>query len=739
MEQFSRLVNVYFLIIAVLQSIKEVSYSNGSPVILVPLSFVIAVNGLKDLYEDFKRKKTDKQENNSKCLVYDNTLHNFITKKWSQIKLGDIIKVENNQQFPADIVLLASSDENGICYAETKNIDGETNLKFQEANEKLQKNIKMENLSDMKYVCITKQPNEFIYKFDATLYETDENGNIKNKNECILLNKKQFLLKGCYLRQTEYIIGMAIYIGHHTKTMINSPNLKAKHSSVEMHMNMYVIYIFSLQVFLAMILAICYLIAYHTGFDRYKVYIYPDQVNKKNIFSTFFIITFTWIIVCTNFVPISLLVTMETIKFLQGMFMEFDIDMYSKKDRSGCKVQTSTLNEELGQIKYAFSDKTGTLTKNYMTFKMMSIGNNIFGDEEKDEKEKDKINSLENINDNIINTNNNNSNKEELKDLYGDITNVNFYDKNDKFKNILLAENRDNLIHEFMICLSLCNTVIIDTKEKEKSGKINYQGSSPDEVSLVYFARSQNYILTNRSIDKTITLNIDNKDNYYTLLNTLEYSSERKRMSVIIQNSEGKIILYTKGADSTIEKILSNNSKISDEYGSTMKNLDIFAKKGLRTLIIAYKELQEDEYKKWNKKLEDLNKYISHADEDIYKLYDEMEKDLNVLGATAIEDHLQDDVDKIIKAMTDTGMKVWMLTGDKLDTAKNIAISCNLFNESMKIYEIKNFENINKLKFDLISILKEKNFGKDDVEKGLLISSDILEAIFQDEILLNVF
>ena len=737
MEQFSRLVNVYFLIIAVLQSIKEVSYSSGSPVILLPLSFVIAVNGLKDLYEDFKRKKTDKLENNSKCLVYDNISHGFITKKWCEIKLGDIIQVKNNEQFPADIVLLNSYDENGVCYVETKNIDGETNLKFQEANEKLQKNIKMENLSYMTYVCITKQPNEFIYKFDATLYETDQEGNIQNKNECILLNKKQFLLKGCYLRQTEYIIGVAVYIGQHTKTMINSPNLKAKHSSVEMHMNMYVIYIFLLQICLAMILAICYLIAYHTGFDRYRNYIYPDQTKKKNSFSTFFIITFTWIIVCTNFVPISLLVTMETIKFLQGMFMEFDIDMYSKKDRSGCKVQTSTLNEELGQIKYVFSDKTGTLTKNYMTFKMMSIGNNIFGNEDKEEKEKDKNDLLENINDNIINTNNNNIG--ELKDIFGEITNVNFYDKNDKFKNMLIAENKDNLIHEFMLCLSLCNTVIIDTKEKEKSGNINYQGSSPDEISLVYFARSQKYILTNRSIDKTITLNIDNKDCYYTLLNTLEYSSERKRMSVIIKNEEGKIILYSKGADSTIDKLLSNNSKITDEYASTMKNLDIFAKKGLRTLMIAYKELQEDEYSKWNKKLEDINKSINHTDEDIYKLYDEMEKDLKVLGATAIEDQLQDDVDKIIKAMTDTGMKVWMLTGDKLDTAKNIAISCKLFDENMKIYELKNFENINKLKFDLISILKEENFRNDDIEKGLLISSDILEAIFQDETLLNVF
>ena len=210
-------------------------------------------------------------------------------------------------------------------------------------------------------------------------------------------------------------------------------------------------------------------------------------------------------------------------------------------------------------------------------------------------------------------------------------------------------------------------------------------------------------------------------------------------MSVIVKNQEGKIILYSKGADSIIEKLLSFNCKYSDEYKSTIKYLEKFAKKGLRTLMLAYRVIEEDEYINWSNKMEELNKNINHTDEDINLLYDEIEKELNILGATAIEDQLQDDVDKIIKAMMDTGMKVWMLTGDKLDTAKNIAISCKLFNENMKIYEIKHFRNVNKIKASLISILREEDFYNDDVIKGLLISSDSLEIIFQNETLLNVF
>ena len=196
MEQFSRLANVYFLMIAILQANKDVTNTNGTPVVLLPLTLVVSLNGLKDLYEDHKRKKSDKEENNSECLVYDNLSQDFIYKKWSQVKLGDIIKVRKNEQFPADLILLSSSDENGICYVETKNIDGETNLKFQEANEILHKKIKDgENLSKLKYVCVTKQPNEYIYKFEGTLYETDEKGNIENRNNFILLNKKQLLLR----------------------------------------------------------------------------------------------------------------------------------------------------------------------------------------------------------------------------------------------------------------------------------------------------------------------------------------------------------------------------------------------------------------------------------------------------------------------------------------------------------------------------------------------------------------
>ena len=173
--EFSRLANSYFLIIAVLQTIKEISYSYGMPLILIPLTLVICLNGAKDFYEDYKRKESDNKENNSICQIYNADSKQFVEQKWYTIKVGDIVKVFKDEQIPADLLLLTTSEESGFCYIETKNIDGETNLKNKQANPKFKKKIKNdEDLSNLKYVCVTKPPNEYIYKFEATLYKINE-------------------------------------------------------------------------------------------------------------------------------------------------------------------------------------------------------------------------------------------------------------------------------------------------------------------------------------------------------------------------------------------------------------------------------------------------------------------------------------------------------------------------------------------------------------------------------------
>ena len=763
MEQFSRLANAYFLVIAVLQSIKELSYSGGTPIMLLPLSFVVSLNGLKDMYEDFKRKKSDKKENNSECLIYNPMNHNFEKRKWHEIKLGDIIKVENNQQFPADLLLLSTSDENGISYVETKNLDGEINLKFKQANKSIHDIIYKQGeakLNNLKYVCVTKPPNEFIYKFDATLYPTEIDGSLLDRNQFHLFDNSSFLLRGCTLRQTEYIIGATIYVGHNTKSLINSPDLRAKHSSVEIEMNKHLIAIFLTQIILSSILSIVYVIIYSKNFYGLWQYFFDKEVNEvDNQFMELFLkMAGTWVVINTNFVPISLLVTMETIKFFQAMFMEWDIDMFDRETSIGCKVQSSTLNEELGQIKYIFSDKTGTLTKNYMKYKMMSIGDNIYGNYNKSKKNKIKeIDIKEENNDITVNLINNENEKKELindindddniltdkenklKDKYGEIENVEFIDINNIFASDIKNNKKKYLISEFLLCLSLCHTVLIDNKKRKEKGLLEYQCSSPDEKALVYFARSQGYILKNKSLDNIITLEISGKEKKFELLNTLEYTSERKRMSVIVKTEDNKYMVYAKGADSMIELLLCNEDKNSQILNKTKEYLKLFSVNGLRTLMIAYKEISEDYYQKWNEEYKKIKTNVNHTEEDLYKLYNEMEKNFKLIGSTAIEDELQDNVGEIINDIMITGIRVWMLTGDKLDTAKNIAISCKLFKEDMKIMEIKEHATGDGLKSQLKVMLNDNVFKDDLINVGLLIGGEELEKIFADNELLNLF
>ena len=198
-------------------------------------------------------------------------------------------------------------------------------------------------------------------------------------------------------------------------------------------------------------------------------------------------------------------------------------------------------------------------------------------------------------------------------------------------------------------------------------------------------------------------------------------------------------MVYAKGADSMIETLLSEAEKHSEMLKKTTEYLKLFSVNGLRTLMIAYKEITEEYYKQWSEKYLEVKTNVNHKEEDINKLYDEMETNFRLIGATAIEDELQDNVDKIINDMMLTGMRVWMLTGDKLDTAKNIAISCKLFKDDMKILEIKEHSTSEELRTDLSRKLNITNFDDDNQDVGLLIGGEELEKIFDDTELLNLF
>jgi len=300
--------------------------------------------------EDWKRKRSDDEENNRKCRVFNKHNSNFEEKLWRDITLGDIIKVCENEYFPADICLINTSETNGISYTETKNLDGETNLKFKQANANLAETFNsIGDFCHLKGNLITKQPNEFIYEFDGKLLLDSES--IKTRQ--IYLDKNSFLLRGCSLKQTKFVYGFVVYIGHNTKIMKNSPNARAKISRIENIMNFQILIIFCLQTILSAIGAIFYLTWLNRHIDDLKHYIFISENSSKSAsgFLFFFYRVGTWTLIFTNLVPISLLVTLEMIKYIQGMFISWDIYIYDQNTATPAKVQTSTLNEELGQVK----------------------------------------------------------------------------------------------------------------------------------------------------------------------------------------------------------------------------------------------------------------------------------------------------------------------------------------------------------------------------------------------------
>ena len=763
LEQFSKMANVYFLIIALLQMIKEISNADGKPVILLPLSVVVLINGIKDFYEDWKRKKSDDEENSKLTYIYNPLNKCFDKKQWKDIKLGDIIKIYDNEFFPCDCLIISTSENNGICYIETKSIDGETNLKFKKGNVKIITEFNKEGNNNNKLTdedrlkrfdgCIIQceKPNEFIYEFNGKFIF-----NLLNENPTFL-DYENFLLRGCSLKQTKFIYAFVIYIGHESKIMKNSPVLKDKVSKVEKIMNHQILVVFIIQVFISLISSIIGIIQLR-NINLSYLFGEKEKYNEQSFsFSNLITRCGTWIVLLNNIVPISLLVTLEMIKYIQGMFISWDIYMYDKETKTCPIIQTSTLNEELGQVKFIFSDKTGTLTKNYMEFKGMSIGGKIYGLDDEDkylEINNDSLNEnyYNNNNDNLIenNYNNNKEKKLELKDNYGVVTNFNF--KSLEFKRDFKSKESSNFstINLFFLTLSICHSVITD---QNSLPKIIYKSSSPDETAMVNCARYFGYIFSGRDIFNNLYLKDKNgNETQYKILNILEYTSERKKMSVIVECPDKKIRLFSKGADSVISELITENESLIEK---TNNHLIKFAKKGLRTLMIAYREISNEEYLIFEREYQNALNNPSQRNTLLKKAYSFIERNYILLGATAIEDKLQDNVSEVLFSFIGAGIKIWVLTGDNMDTAKSIAYSCKLITHDFIILEFpekSKLENItlklkefSKIFYDNTIIKNNTKYEMDNIEipnrkkYALIISQNELNKITSDKHLLDLF
>ena len=354
--------------------------------------------------------------------------------------------------------------------------------------------------------------------------------------------------------------------------------------------------------------------------------------------------------------------TVETVKYVQAIFIEWDVDLVCSQNGTQATVQQSSLNEELGQVSYVLSDKTGTLTCNHMSFKKVSIGGVSYG-----------------------------SSFDECSDsTTKEVTNFNMVDTSlDRVLSQKVNQNNEYAnCSAFLTHLAICHT-IVSSKDPKDETKIVLNSSSPDELALINGAKYYGVKFVERTSSNQIIIRDRNEGGrlkQYQLLNVIEFTSDRKRMTVIVRTPQDQIKVLCKGADSALIPLLAMSSENLRVKEKTMGHLYDYAKDGLRTLMICEKTLDHSFYRNWQRTYENAKFSINNKDQKVRAAVAEIENNFNLLGATAIEDELQEEVGETISSIKQAGIKFWMLTGDKMETAINIGFSCKVLDQESELF-----------------------------------------------------
>eukprot|EP01012_Entosiphon_sulcatum_P010052 TRINITY_DN15809_c0_g1_i2.p1 TRINITY_DN15809_c0_g1~~TRINITY_DN15809_c0_g1_i2.p1 ORF type:complete len:738 (+),score=137.27 TRINITY_DN15809_c0_g1_i2:36-2249(+) len=634
-EQFQRPLNRYFLLITALQFISVIAPVNPLSTLL-PLVFAFLLTAAKEGYDDLQRHKRDSAANSRTYEVFKQG--HFEATPSQDIRVGDVVRIGNNEELPCDLLLLLSSMQDGVCYLQTANVDGEIDLKARSCLPEVVHLFEVggpEALYKFPGELICDPPNDRIYEFNSRL---------RLEGKDISVSTQQLLLQSCMLRNTEWVLGMVVYTGNETKCGMNKHQPPNKWAQVDQRTTYFSKAIFIFQITIALILGIVGNVLRATSGKKHW-YLAENSTNAL----TWVIIPLRFFLLTSVMIPISFKVVVDLSKYYISLAMAWDIKMYDWENDAPCVANSTAIAEDLGQVQVLLTDKTGTLTENFMQFKCCTVGNRVWGGGAEFEA----------------------TGNCDLSDAAGALADPAFHK----------AAKEDPKVRQFVRQMALCHTVI----PKFIDDQIEFQGSSPDEEALVAAAAELGAVLVRRT-KREIDLILHGTREECSVMEVLEFTSDRKRMSVVLREKRsGQLSLLCKGAD---DKLLAR-METSQELTALTNHLDTFASNGLRTLVYGWRPLQQDEYEEWHQRYQRAKATTGQGrDQEVQVVCEDLERNLIFSGATAIEDRLQERVPEAIEKLRRAGIRIWMLTGDKFETAKQIAITCNLLQPDEHLFAI---------------------------------------------------
>lgn len=632
-EQFRKVTSVYFLLITILTAIPVISPISPWTSIL-GLLFIIVVAGIREGYEDFLRHKADRVVNQREYTVIG-PAGNLMEVRSENLRVGDWILLRKNQETPADCVLISSSDPQGSAFVQTAQLDGETNLKLLNAPA-LTGGVTTSTVGSLRGTLDCELPHHNLYEFRANLNFALPDGS----TQTVPLQTSSLMLRGTFLKNTDSVIAIVAYTGLETKLSLNSTDPPSKMSTLDKRLNVYVLGILAAMTVLSVVLGFFAGIFEGTEVDD-MWYLDPDGQNAVTVG---IISAFSYFILLSYMIPLSLIVSLEIIKVVQTKWMEWDLLMLGPDGRT-MTAKTSDLNDELALVRYIFSDKTGTLTENLMEFNRCAVRDQVF-----------------------------------LNPMGGEL-----------FSYVQSGAALAQDVRLFLTAMSICHNVVVS------EGSDEFQAASPDEEALCTAAKANRFVFIGREGATSCNIRINNEPPIpFEILCEFPFTSARRRMSILVRSPalQGGTVayLFSKGADAEILARLRPSSPSLDESEARIQaeaNLAAFSREGYRTLAYACRVLSVDETTSFLRGYHDAaSTGGDDRDQAVEAFANEWERNLTLLGVTGIEDRLQAHVPETLEFLQAANINVWMITGDKQETAINIGYSCRLLKPDMDVLEL---------------------------------------------------